>query len=103
MMSTLTSPGKRFDRKGPVTYTARMELKLSNELQSKLERLAAQQGRDSQSLVHEAIERRVAYDEWFIRRVEEGLEQAQRRELLEHEEVTARMERLIEQNSACSE
>jgi predicted transcriptional regulator len=52
-----------------------MEVKLSPELQAKLESIAAQQGRDSASLVHEAVERLIGYDEWFMRKVEEGLAQ----------------------------
>jgi predicted transcriptional regulator len=54
-----------------------------------------QQGRDSASLGHEAVERLVGYDEWFIRQVEEGLAQIHRGEVLEHDEVAARMEKLI--------
>ena len=72
-----------------------MEVKLSPEVQAKLDGIAAQQGRDSASLVHEAVERLISYDEWFIRQVEEGLAQADRGEVLEHNAVTARMEKLI--------
>jgi predicted transcriptional regulator len=72
-----------------------MELKLSPDLQAKLDRIAAQQGRDRQSLVHEAIERLVGYDEWFIRQVETGLAQIERGDVLEHDEVAARMEKRI--------
>jgi predicted transcriptional regulator len=71
-----------------------MEVKLSPELQAKLDRMAAQQGRDSASLVHEAVERLIGYDEWFLREEEEGLAQAERGELIPHEEVAARMEKL---------
>ena len=87
----------RFDRTGLRAYTDGMEVKLSPELQAKLERLASQQGRDSQSLVHEAVERLVGYDEWFIQQVEKGLAQIDRGEVLEHEEVVARIENLITQ------
>jgi predicted transcriptional regulator len=64
-----------------------MEVKLSPELQAKLNRKAAEQGRDSQSLVQEAVERLVNYDEWFIREVELGLAAADRGEFVEHDEV----------------
>jgi len=37
----------------------------------------------------------VGYDEWFLRQVEIGLAQADRGELLEDNEVAARMENLI--------
>ena len=72
-----------------------MEVNLSPELQARLERLAAQQGRNSESLVREAIERLIDYDQWFIREVEKGLAQMGRGEVLEHEEVATRMEKLI--------
>ena len=64
-----------------------MEVKLSPELEARLRRKAAEQGRDSQSLVQEAVERFVSYDEWFIREVEKGLAAADRGELVDHEEV----------------
>lgn len=72
-----------------------MEIRLSPELQAKLDRIAAQQGRDTESLVHEAVERLIGYDEWFIREVEKGLAQIERGEVLEHEDVGARLEKLI--------
>lgn len=72
-----------------------MEIELSPELQAKLDRIASEQGRDTKSLVQEAVERLVGYDEWFLRQVEIGLAQADRGELLEDNEVAARMESLI--------
>jgi len=68
-------------------YTDGMEVNLSPDLEAKLNRKAAQQGRDSQSLVQEAVERMVSYDEWFVREVEKGLAAADRSEFVEHEEV----------------
>lgn len=64
-----------------------MEVSLSSELQAKLNQKAAQQGRDSESLAREAIERLVDFDEWFIREVEAGLAAADRGEFVDHEEV----------------
>jgi predicted transcriptional regulator len=72
-----------------------MEVKLSPELQAKLDNIAAQQGRDTASLVHEAVERLIGYDDWFIRQVEQGLAQIDRGETLPHDQLTARMEKLI--------
>ncbi len=74
-----------------------MEIELSAELQAKLDRVTSQQGRDSKSLVHEAVERLVGYDEWFIRQVEQGMAQVDRGESLSQEDVAARMEDLIAQ------
>jgi predicted transcriptional regulator len=64
-----------------------MEVILSPELEAKLKQKAAQQGRDSQSLVQEAVERLVSYDEWFFHQVETGLAAAERGEFIDHEEV----------------
>ncbi len=72
-----------------------MEVHLSRELQAKLERMASEQGRDTQSLVHEAVERLVGYDEWFLAEVEKGLAQIERGAVLDHEEVGARLEKLL--------
>jgi len=74
-----------------------MGLELTPELQAKLEEVAAQQGRDAQFLVREAVERLVDYDKWFVREVEKGLAQIERGEVLEHEEVGARIEKLLDE------
>jgi predicted transcriptional regulator len=72
-----------------------MEVNLSPEVQAKLDRIAAQQGRDRESLVHEAVERMVSYDDWFLRQVEKGILQIDQGDLLEHDDVAAKMEKLI--------
>lgn len=72
-----------------------MEVNFNPELEAKLARLAAEQGRDSQALVLEAVERLVDYDDWFIREVEKGLTEIEQGELLTHEQVGARLERLL--------
>jgi predicted transcriptional regulator len=64
-----------------------MEVRFKADLQEKLTRLATQQGRDSESLVVEAVERLVNYDEWYLREVEKGLAAADRGELIDHEDV----------------
>jgi predicted transcriptional regulator len=64
-----------------------MEVHFSPELAAKLSRIAIQQGRNTESLVHEAVERLVDYDQWFIGEVEKGLAAADRGEFVEHEDV----------------
>ncbi len=64
-------------------------------MQAKRAHIAAEQGRDTETLAQEAIERFVDYDEWFIREVEKGLASAGRGELLCDEEVGTRLEKLI--------
>jgi predicted transcriptional regulator len=72
-----------------------MEVNLDPELQARLNRLAAVEGRDTGTLVLEAIHRLVDYDDWFIGEVEKGLEQIERGEVLTHEEVGARVEKIL--------
>lgn len=72
-----------------------MDISLAPDVQSKLERLAAEQGRDPASLAREVIERFVDYDAWFIREVEKGLDQIARGEVLSHEQVGARLGKLL--------
>jgi predicted transcriptional regulator len=64
-----------------------MEVHLSNDLESKLTRLAAQQGRESSSLVVEAVERLVNHAEWFLQEVDKGLAAADRGEFVEQDDI----------------
>jgi predicted transcriptional regulator len=77
-----------------------MEVHLDADMQAKLARMAVEQGRNTDALVQEAIARFVDYDEWFIREVEKGLASADRGELLSHEEVGTRLEKLIAERRA---
>ena len=77
-----------------------MEVHLNPDMQAKLARLAAEQGRNTEALVQEAIARFVDYDDWFIREVEKGLASADRGELLTHEDVGVRLEKLIAEKQA---
>jgi predicted transcriptional regulator len=70
-----------------------MEVRLNPDLHAKLARLATQQGRDSESLVVEAVERMVNYDEWFMPEVEKGLAAADRGEFVDHEEIRKLIDR----------
>jgi predicted transcriptional regulator len=70
-----------------------MEVRLNPDLHAKLARLATQQGRDSESLVVEAVERMVNYDEWFMQEVEKGLAAADRGEFVDHEEIRKLIDR----------
>ena len=64
-----------------------MEVKFDPELQERLARAAKKQGRNSEALVVEAVERLLSDDDWFIVEVEKGIAAADRGELIEHEEV----------------
>ena len=68
-----------------------MELHFPPE--GKLARIAAEQGRNTESLVFEAVERLVGYDEWFVGEVEAGFSAADRGEFVEHADVLAMIDR----------
>ena len=70
-----------------------MEVRLGPDLQAKLAQLAAQQGRDSESLVVDAAERMVNYDQWLLGEVEKGISAAERGELVDHEDVKKLIDR----------
>jgi len=72
-----------------------MKVHLEPDVEAKLARIAAERGRDAETVVKEAIERFVDYDEWFLREVEKGLLQIDRGETLTHEEAGVRIERLL--------
>ena len=69
-----------------------MEPQLRPDLETKLTRMATYQGRPASTLVEEAIERLVDYDEWFGQQVEEGLGAADRGEFVDHTEVRSVIE-----------
>lgn len=72
-----------------------MELNLSPELEAKLTRIAEHEDKDLTSLVLEAVERMVNYNEWFVREVEKGLNQVERGDVLEHHDVGLLLEKLL--------
>lgn len=64
-----------------------MEVRFDAQLEEKLARAAAKQGRASEALVVEAVKRMLSYDEWFLAEVEKGIAAAERGELLDHEDI----------------
>ena len=64
-----------------------MEVRFAPDLQEKLTRVAAEQGRESEALVVEAVERPLNHDEWFLREVEKGLAAADRGEFVDHDDI----------------
>jgi len=67
--------------------TGNMEVQFTPEQQAKLSRMAAAQGRAAETLVQEAVERLLNYDDWFLREVEKGLAAADRGEFVEHDDI----------------
>jgi predicted transcriptional regulator len=64
-----------------------MEVQFTSDQQAKLTRMAAEQGRAAETLVQEAVERFLNYDEWFSLEVDKGLAAADRGEFVEHDDI----------------
>ena len=70
-----------------------MELHFTPELEARLARIAAQQGRNTDELVQEVLNRYLERETRFIEAVQKGIASADRGDLLEHDEVVARIEK----------
>lgn len=63
---------------------------------AQLTKLASATGRGTDELMQEAVENLLAYNNWFKEQVQVGQVQIQRGELLEDEEVRARIDRMFQ-------
>lgn len=73
-----------------------MEVHLTPDQLEQLNELASSTGRRADELVQEAIDNLIAYNKWFRKEVETGLAQVRQGELVEDEEVRARIDRIIQ-------
>ena len=64
-----------------------MEVHFNPDLETKLSRMAAQRGRTAETLVEEAVERLVDYEDWFLGEVDKGLAAADRGEFIDHSDI----------------
>ena len=72
---------------------AGMEVDFTPEQIARLSQIASYCGKDVTELVKEAALRVAEEDRLFLEAVEQGIEEADRGELIDHEEVVARFER----------
>ena len=72
-----------------------MEVQLSPKQEIALNELAAQTGRGTDDLVQEAVARLLAHNEWFKRQVQIGIDEIERGEFIEEEEMDSRVERML--------
>jgi predicted transcriptional regulator len=72
-----------------------MEIHLSEHHKSALAELSVKSGRSVGELVHEAIDRMFAEQEWFDAQVQIGIDQIARGEFLEQDEMDARVARML--------
>jgi predicted transcriptional regulator len=73
-----------------------MEVHVTSEMQAKLAHLAAQQGRNTDELVQDALTRYLEEEARFVAAVKLGEEALERGEYFTHEEVGERLERLFQ-------
>lgn len=73
-----------------------MEVHVAPELEAKLARFAAQQGRDPNELVQDVLTRYVEDETSFLEAVEKGIAAAVRGEFIEEEEMDARVARMFQ-------
>ena len=72
-----------------------MQVEFTAEQVRQLSKIAAHAGMDPENLVNEAALRLVEEDARFLAAVQRGIDQADRGELIDHEEVVARIERRL--------
>ena len=69
-----------------------MQLQVPPELEARLNRLAANTGRDAGQVALDLLASSVEHDEWFRAEVRKGQAAGQEGRLLDHDEVIARIE-----------
>jgi predicted transcriptional regulator len=72
-----------------------MEVHLSPDKQVRLQEIGNRVGKNAEQMVEEAVDRMLEYDERLVAAVEAGRASAQRGELLEHDEVVERIEKIL--------
>jgi len=72
-----------------------MEVHFPPEIETQLRSVAADNGKDAEQLVRDAVDRVLADHAKFMAGVQRGIEQADRGELVDHEEVRKRIGRIL--------
>jgi predicted transcriptional regulator len=85
----LTEPASPF-------YTRRMEVRFTPEQEARLSQIAIREGLDPEELVKDAALRLLEDDTRFRAGVRKGLEQADRGQFIEEQEMDARVKRMFQ-------
>ena len=72
-----------------------MEVHLSPEKEARLKQVATREGKEPAQVVEEAVDRLLQYEVCFLEAVEQGRASARRGDLLEHDAVVERVEKLF--------
>jgi predicted transcriptional regulator len=68
---------------------------MDDEKIDRIDRLAAELGRSRAWVLNQAADRYLAYEEWFARRVREGITDAEAGRTLPHDELMAELQEKI--------
>ena len=81
----------------PLTLTLKaMEVHFTPEKEAQLKRFAASKGKDAAQVVEETVARMLERQAQFIEGVNRGIEAAGRGDLIDHDEVVNRIDRLFQ-------
>ncbi len=83
-------------RASPGSTLAGMEVHFTPEQEARLARIATREGIDREELVKDAALKLLEEDTSFRAGVRKGIEQAERGELIEEEEMDARVKRMLQ-------
>jgi predicted transcriptional regulator len=72
-----------------------MEVHFPPDIELQLQRVASANGKDAEQLVKDAVARMLENQARFIAGVQRGIEQADRGELIEHQDVVNRIDKLF--------
>lgn len=74
-------------------YAGLVELHVPPELEAKLNRLAADTGRNAEEIALDLLANSVEHDEWFRREVEKGRISSREGQLLDRDELLSRIDK----------
>ena len=72
-----------------------MEVRFSPETEARLQQVASRTGKQPAEVVEEAVDRMLQYETSFLEAVEQGRQSAARGDLLDHDEVVERIEKMF--------
>jgi len=77
-------------------YLGGMQVHFSPDVETRLQQVASANGKDPEQLVKDTVARMLENHSRFIDGVQKGIEQAERGEFVEHQDVLNRIDRLFQ-------
>ena len=88
-------PCEDLARKRDFPYLGDMEVRFSPDVERRLQQVALASGKDAEQLVKDTIARMLENQARFVAGVQKGIAQADRGELVDHDDVVKRVNRLL--------